>query len=69
MSKVRATNLIQAEAFQRMKGNELELINQYAADFRDIISEFEMLHGGRLPSADDLLWITSERKGRDITEH
>ena len=63
----RAENLVQAEALRRMRGNELELIHAHAADFRDIITEFE-LRFGRLPTADDLLWIASERNGRDITE-
>ena len=57
----------QAEAFRRMNGNELELISLYAADFRQIITDFESTHG-RVPTADDLLWIASELRGRDITE-
>ncbi|MDF7801862.1 hypothetical protein P4C99_20460 [Pontiellaceae bacterium B1224] len=60
-------NRSQAEAFRRMHGNELELIKVYAADFRDIITEFEIANG-RVPTADDLLWLESQRKGRDITE-
>lgn len=60
-------NQIQAEAFRRMHGNELELIRVYAADFRKIITEFEAATG-RVPSADDLLWLESQRKGRDITK-
>ena len=59
--------LAQAEAFSRLHGNELELIKVYAADFRDIINDFEAAHG-RVPTADDLLWLESQRKGRDITE-
>lgn len=59
-------NLAQAEAFSRMSGSELELIKEYAADFRNIITEFEHQFG-RVPSADELLWITSERNGHDIT--
>ncbi len=62
----REENLAQAEAFSRMSGNELDLIKEYAADFRDIITEFERRYG-RVPTADDLLWIESERNGRDIT--
>ena len=58
--------LAQAEALSRMSGNELELIKEYAADFREIIIDFERRHG-RVPTADDLLWIESERSGRDIT--
>lgn len=42
-------NRSQAEAFRRMPGNEQELIQVYAADFRDIISEFEAAHG-RVPT-------------------
>ncbi len=61
-------NRVQAEAFRRMKGNVLDLIPAYAADFRQIITEYERTHDGRVPSADDLLWIESQRQGRDITE-
>ena len=64
---VREENQAQAEAFSRMQGNELELIGVYAEDFRDIISEFEAKYG-RVPTADDLLWIESQRQGHDITE-
>ena len=64
---VKEENLIQAEAFRRMHGNELELIGVYAEDFRHIIAEFESRFG-RVPTADDLLWIESQRQGRDITE-
>jgi hypothetical protein len=49
-----------------MTGDELELISLYAADFRQIIADFESTHG-RVPTADDLIWIESELKGRDIT--
>jgi hypothetical protein len=64
---VKEENRAQAEAFRRMNGNELELIGVYAADFRNIITEFEASFG-RVPTADDLLWIESQRQGRDITE-
>jgi hypothetical protein len=60
--------LAQAEAFRRMTGDEMELIREHAADFREIITEFERQHG-RVPTADDLLWILSERNGRDITRN
>jgi len=68
MSKnhVKDENLAQAEAFSRMSGNELDLIQEYAADFREIIVEFERRFG-RVPTADDLLWIESQRNGHDIT--
>ena len=65
---IKAENRAQAEAFRRMQGDELELISLYAADFREIITEFESSHDGRVPSADDLLWIESETQGRDITQ-
>jgi len=65
---IKAENWAQAEAFRRMQGDELELISLYAADFREIITEFESSHDGRVPSADDLLWIESETQGRDITQ-
>lgn len=64
---VKEENQAQAEAFRRMNGNELELIGVYAEDFRDIITEFESRFD-RVPTADDLLWIESQRRGRDIRE-
>lgn len=60
-------NQAQVEAFRRMQGNKLELIGVYAADFRQIINEFERSQG-RVPSADDLLWIESQHRGHDITK-
>jgi len=63
----KSENWIQAEAFRRMQGNELELIQVYAANFRQIITEFESSHNGHVPSTDDLLWIESQHQGRDIT--
>ena len=66
-SNTRDEILVQAEAFSRMNGNELELIQAYAADFRRIITDFESVHG-RVPTADDLLSIESLQQGRDITE-
>ena len=65
--KTKEENQVQVEAFRRMHGNELELIGVYAEDFRDIISGFEAKYG-RVPTADDLLWIESKRQGHDITE-
>ncbi len=64
---IKEENRAQAEAFCRMQGDELELIKVYAEDFRAIIAEFE-LKNGRVPTADDLLWIESQRQGRDITQ-
>ena len=68
LKDTKAENLAQLEAFQRMSGNELELISMYAADFRKIITDYEFTHDGRVPSADDLLWIESEHAGHDITQ-
>jgi len=65
--KTKEENQIQAEAFQRMQGNELELISRYAADFREIIDDFEATNG-RVPTADDLLWLESQHQERDITQ-
>ena len=65
---MKAENLAQVEAFHRMQGDELDLISLYAADFREIITEFECSHDGHVPSADDLLWIESQRQGHDITQ-
>ena len=66
-SKIKDENRAQAEAFRRMHGNELELIRVYAADFRRIINDFECNYG-RIPTADELLRIESECRGRDITQ-
>jgi len=67
INNTKAENLSQAEAFRRMEGDELVLISTYAADFRHIITEFKLLQG-RVPSADDLLWIESQHRGHDITK-
>jgi hypothetical protein len=66
--KTKEENWAQAEAFRRMHGNELELIRVYAADFRTIITEYEIAHEGHVPTADELLWLESERRGWDITQ-
>ena len=55
----------QAEAFRHMNGNMLELIAQYAPEFRQIIDDYEAMHN-RPPTANDLLWIASEHAGRDV---
>jgi hypothetical protein len=60
-------NRTQAEAIRRIKGNVLDTIELYAADFRQIIDDFKGTYHG-LPTANDLIWITSERYGRDITQ-
>lgn len=67
MSPMKAENRAQAEALRRMHGNTLELIRIYAQDFREIIAEYETACG-RPPTADDLIWLESERLGRDITK-
>ena len=67
--KTWAENRAQAEAFRRMKGNVIDLIDQYAGDFRQIITEFELAYNGRIPTADDLIWIESQHCGFDITRH
>lgn len=67
-NNTKAENRVQAEAFRRMQGNVLELIPLYAADFRQIITEFKSTHDGKVPSADDLIWLESELQGRDITQ-
>ena len=66
MTRMVAENKAQAEALGRMEGNVLELIHRYAADFRNIILEYEAAHAGCFPAADDLIWIESEHSGRDI---
>lgn len=60
-------NRVQAEAFRRMKGNVIDLIGLYAADFRQIITDYELAYH-RVPSADDLIWIESQHQGYDITQ-
>lgn len=67
MASIKQENQAQAEALQRLNGNILQLIPIYAADFRRIINEYEATHNGQPPTADDLIWLESERMGRDIT--
>jgi len=55
----------QAGAFKRMHGDILTLIATYAKDFRQIINDFEQAFG-RTPSADDLLWISSQHHKKDV---
>ena len=66
-TKLQQENRAQLEAFKRIHGELSDLINCYAADFRKIICSYELAFE-RVPSADDLLWIDSERCGRDITQ-
>lgn len=66
MNHTKEENRAQAEAFRRIKGDELQTIELYAADFRRIIDEFERTNG-QVPTADDLLLIESRRCGHDIT--
>jgi hypothetical protein len=61
-------NTAQAEAFQRMAGNEQETISLYAADFHSVIRDYKRTHAGEIPTADDLLWIENQILNRDITE-
>ena len=65
-SLTKAENINQAEAFSRLSGDTIENIWKYGADFRAIIEDFEA-NFGRVPTADDLLWIESEKLGHDIT--
>ena len=67
MRSIKIENQVQAEALLRLHGNLLQLIPIYAADFRQIIDEYKAANNGRPPTADDLIWIESERMGRDIT--
>ena len=67
-TNLKAENRAQLEAFSRMKGSLLEIIDVYAVDFRTIIREFKLAHEGRVPTADDLIWIASEHQGGDITK-
>ncbi len=68
MSPMKTENRVQAEALRRMQGNTLELIRVYAQDFREIIADYEATHNGSTPTADDLIWLESERLGHDITK-
>ena len=69
MKSIKTENQAQAEALLRINGNVLQLIPIYAEDFRRIINEYKAANGGRAPTADDLIWLESERMGRDITAH
>lgn len=59
LGNTRKEILVQAEAFSRLGGNELELISRYAAVFRRTITEYEAAHDGEVPSVDHLLSLVS----------
>ena len=61
----------QAEAIRRiMQGasiSDLEIIAKYACEWRKIINEFER-DIGRVPTADDIIWITGVHHRSDPTK-
>lgn len=62
------TNIIQAKAFRKLGGDKndviMELIKKYGSEFRSIIDEFEQVLG-RIPSADDLIWVAGVHTKQD----
>ena len=50
-----------------MHGDTLDHIAKYAAEFRQIINDFQKLFG-RIPTADDLLWCASVNHKHNIRE-
>ena len=57
----------QAEALIMLHGNTLELIEEHGAEFRHIIDDFAEIYG-RVPTANELVWIASEHAGRNLRE-
>lgn len=61
-------NFIQGKALQLLAGDNpnliLKLIDIYGHEFRKIIDEFEC-RLGKLPSANDLIWIAGVHTGKD----
>ena len=57
----------QRDALTQMNGDVLNLIDKYASEFRQIITDYEKMHG-HPPTADDLLWIASQHANKDIRQ-
>lgn len=57
--------LAQRNAFMQMNGDVLDLISRYAEDFRKIIIDYEK-EFGKPPSAEDLIWISSQHHNHNI---
>jgi len=57
----------QGKALAQMHGDTLDHIAKYAAEFRQIINDFQKLFG-RIPTADDLLWCASVNHKHNIRE-
>ena len=55
----------QGKALDQMHGDTMELIHRHAAEFRQIIVDFHEKFG-RIPSADDLIWIASEHAKHNL---
>lgn len=56
---------IQGQAFSECCANTIELIARHAELFRDIVEGFKA-DQDRLPTADEILYVASERLEHDI---
>jgi len=67
MTPLLEENKEQAAAVMAMHGTTLDLIFKHGAEFRKIIDDFAEKFG-RVPTANDLVWIASEHAGRNLRE-
>lgn len=65
--KTKQEILAQADALKRIPMDTLDAIDLLCADFRSIIEEYEAKFN-KVPTGDDLIWLISEKLGRDITK-
>ena len=59
--------VIQAEVLKRCGPDTLKLIEQHGGLFRRIIKDYRLRYN-RPATADEILWISSEYLGYDITK-
>ena len=64
MSTMQKENAIQAEALRQMKGDEVENALEHGASFRETIEAKKA--DGKEATADDLIWIESEKAGENL---
>ena len=57
----------QGRCLSKMCGDEMNLIAEHAEEFREIINGFKK-ELGRIPTAEEILWIVCEHAGKDLTK-
>ena len=72
-SSMKAENECQGRALQILNPErdpflDVCICELYGADWRQILTDYKAQHG-RVPTEDDLIWISSEHLGADIREH